>query len=371
MKPRLLYVVTLAEVGGAQSYVRDLLPAVRSEYDVTVAAHGPGPLREACSELGIPFVALEQVRRKLSPRDVLGVVELFRLFRRLRPDLVHLNSSKAGWLGRIAARIAGVPVVLFTAHGWAFRAKCGSALYRLGDRIVEPLTTMVICVSQAELDAGIAAKTCRVARSAVIPNAVDTEFEPPLRNGLGEKLRIVSVGRLADPKNFGALIRAAALLPPGRVQVQILGDGPQRDALTALIESEGLDGIVSLVGEVRDVRPYLADAHAFVLSTFSEGMPIALLEAMAAGLPVVASAVSGVTEVVVDEDSGLLVPPDDVPALAAAIRKLLDDVELRTALGDAARRRAVEHFSLPAWRATHLDLYRALRNDARPSRADG
>src|SRR5665213_3043365 len=122
-RPRLLYVVTLAEVGGAQSYVRDLLAATRDTFDVSVAAHGDGPLRTAAGELGVPFIPLCHVRRELSLlQDPLALLELTALFRRVRPDIVHLNSSKAGVLGRLAAAIARTPARVFTAHGWAFKA---------------------------------------------------------------------------------------------------------------------------------------------------------------------------------------------------------------------------------------------------------
>ena len=133
-RPKLLIVITLAEIGGAQTCVAQLLPALVREYDVTVATHGDGPLRAAIHESGARSIDLAQMRRRIGPRDLAALLELVRLIRSLRPDIVHTHSSKAGILGRLAARVCGTPVVLFTAHGWAFKARrwsgciCGPTL---------------------------------------------------------------------------------------------------------------------------------------------------------------------------------------------------------------------------------------------------
>ena len=375
----MLYVVTLAETGGAQSYVRELLPAVREEFDVMVAAHGDGPLRAACAELSVPFVPLRHVRRALSPvHDPLGLLELARLFRRLRPDIVHLNSSKAGVLGRIAAAAARVPVRIFTAHGWAFKATSGAGarLYLWADRAVRPVTTTVICVSETELRAGLAARVCTEGRSTVIPNAVEVGAAPQRQSRRPGPAEIVSVGRLAVPKDFSTLVAAVARLPAGAVRLRVLGDGPLRALLEAEIDELGLADVVELTGEVPDVRPYLAEANVFVLSSRSEGMPLSVLEAMAAGLPVVASDVGGLAEVVIEGETGFLVPPGEPGSLADRLGRLVDDPELREALGQAGRRRAEERFSLPGWREAHLDLYRGLlvhrsRSQGRPGQGEG
>jgi glycosyltransferase involved in cell wall biosynthesis len=362
-RPCLLYVVTLAEVGGAQSYVRDLLPAVREHYDVTLAAHGDGPLRSVAAELGIAFVPLRHVRRPLSViHDPLGVFELTRLFRRVRPDVVHLNSSKAGVLGRIAASAARVPVRVFTAHGWAFKATSGGAarLYAWADRAVCPLTTMIVCVSQTELEAGLAARVCVPGRAKVIPNAVDVSVVPTGPRAAAEPVEIASVGRLAAPKDFSTLLSALALLPRGRVRLTVLGDGPLRPELERKVAELGLADDVVLTGEVADVRRYLDRADVFALSSTSEGMPISVLEAMAAGLPVVASAVGGLHEIVVDGATGFLVPASQPAALAEALGRLVEDAQLRARLGAAGRQRAEDEFSLERWRAAHLDLYASL-----------
>jgi glycosyltransferase involved in cell wall biosynthesis len=358
-RPRILLLITLAEIGGAQSYVATLLPALTRDFDVAVAAHGPGPLREAAAANGVRFLPLANVRRPISPlRDLAGLVELVRLLRRERPDILHANSSKAGVLGRLAAAIAGVPIRIFTVHGWAFSAHSGAAslLYYWADRLMSPLTTMTICVSDYSRAKGLEARTCAADRTAVIPNAVDI---PPARPGErnGNPPAVVAVGRLKAPKDFLTIVRALALLRPGSGEALIVGEGPDRPLLEAEIRRLEIGDRVRLLGERRDVPELLADADLFVLSSASEGMPVSVLEAMAAGLPVVGSRVGGVPELVVDGETGLLVEPGDPNELAAAIDRLFADPGLRRRLGDAGRARAQGRFALESFRRAHVELY--------------
>lgn len=357
--PRILILITLAETGGAQTYVASLLPALARDFEVTVAAHGEGPLVDAARAAGVRFVPLRQVRRPLHPlRDLLGLVELVRLMRTERPDIVHVNSSKAGVLGRIAAALTRVPVTVFTVHGWAFKAYSGiaSALYRSADRLLSPLTTVTICVTETERAAGLAARTCRAGRTVVIPNAVDVGAAPRARHD-GDRPRIVSVGRLAYPKDPRTLVRALARVRARPFSAQIVGDGPDQGGVEAEVRELGLESAVELSGPRGDVPELLAQADVFVLASRSEGGPISILEAMAAGLPVVASDVGGVGDLVADGATGLLVPPADPDALAAALDRVLADPELRRRLGAAGRERARERFDLGALRRAHLELY--------------
>ena len=358
-RPRVLLVITLAEVGGAQSYVAALLPALADRYEVVLAAYGEGPLVEEAARAGVRFVPLQHVRRAIHPvRDLAGFVELARLFRRERPQVVHASSSKAGVLGRLAAAATRVPVRFFTVHGWAFSAYTGlaSRLYRVSDRLMAPLTTVTICVSEQELAAGLEAGTCRAERSVVIHNAVDVSAAPRSRHDRPAP-RLIAVGRLKAPKDFVTLVRALARLPEGGFEALIVGDGPDRGEVEAEIVKLGAEGRVQLAGERSDVPALLADSDVFVLSSRSEGLPVSVLEAMAAELPVVASNVGGLGELVVDGETGLLVPSGDPAALAEALGRLLDDRELRQKLGAAGRARAEASFDLAEFRRAHVELY--------------
>ena len=360
-RPRILLLVTLAETGGAQRYVAALVPALVGAYDVAVAAHGSGPLHAAVEEAGAEYVPLRHVRRPLSAwRDLLGLFELLALLRRLRPHIVHANSSKAGVLGRVAAWVAGTPIRLFTVHGWAFRAASGrrAAIYRVAERLARRLTTVTICVSEAERTAGLAARACDAHSTVVIRNAIDAG-DYLVTSSRTEQPTIVAVGRLQAPKDVVTLVRALSGMQRRPLRAVVVGDGPDRPEIESEIRRLGLTGVVDLAGERDDVTEILAASDVFVLSTRSEGLPMAVLEAMAAGLPVVASRVGGLPELVLDGETGLLVPPGQPAALAVALETLLDDPALRERLGAAGRARVQTHFALEPFRDAHRELYRS------------
>lgn len=192
---------------------------------------------------------------------------------------------------------------------------------------------------------------------APIVNGVDTTyFAPPEEKDLLPFVKAVFVGRLTTQKGVDLLLRAWAELTEPR-ELILVGDGAERPSLEALASQLKLDH-VTFIGSTNDVRTYLQQADLFVLPSRAEGIPNAMLEAMACGLPVVATPVGGIPDVVLDGESGLLVPPEDVPALAAAIRRLLADSDLRHQMGQKARERVVSDYSLKAVTTRHLELYR-------------
>ncbi|HVF76690.1 MAG TPA: glycosyltransferase family 4 protein [Solirubrobacteraceae bacterium] len=363
MRPRVLILATLAERGGVVTQVSALVPGLVAEHDVTVAAYGPGPLGDSVRAAGARYVELRHVRRPVAPaRDLLGLLELVRLCRRLRPALVHANSTKAGVLGRLAAALTRVPVRVFSAHGWAFATHPGRSawLYLWIDRLMAPLTTSTICVSQSELERGAAAGTCSRERSVVIANGTVLDVPRIPAERAPGPVRIVSVGRLKAPKDFLTLVRALARLAPQSFTAQIVGDGSQRSSLAEEIAACGLDRRVALAGERADVPRLLAETDLFVLSSRSEALPMTVLEAMAAGLPVVASRVGGIPELVVQGETGLLVEAGDPRELAEALAVLIDDPARGRAMGADGRRRVERLYSVDRMRRRHADHYREL-----------
>jgi glycosyltransferase involved in cell wall biosynthesis len=213
----------------------------------------------------------------------------------------------------------------------------------------------MICVARHEREVGIRAGTCVAKRSVVVHNAVDVGSFRETSHA-GAPPRIVSVGRFAYPKDYTTLVAGLASVGTD-YRATLVGEGPERAAVAA--EARRLAaGRVQLVGARRDIRELLASADLFVLSSRSEGLPISVLEAMAAGLPVVATDVGGLSELVVDGETGILVPAADPKALAEAVERLLLDPELRRRFGTASRRRAERRFDLPRFRDAHVRLYR-------------
>ena len=355
-RPRILVVITQATVGGAQTFLAHLLPAVARQYEVVVASHGSGPLRTV-AEAVAEYVPLRHLSRDVNPlHDARALAELFALCRRVRPHVVHANSSKAGVLGMLAAAGARVPVRVFTANGWPFLWWGGARgrAYLLADRLIGRLATTVVCVSQAERRAALSAAICPPERIVVIRNAVDVAHAARAHVG-DSPPTILSVGRLAAPKDFTTLVRALGRLEPGSFQAWIAGDGPGHAALQGEIDALGLRGTVRLLGGRDDVPDLLARADVFVLSSFSEGLPLSIIEAMAAGVPVVGTSVGGIPELL--EGCGFVVAPGDPRALADAVAPLVADPALRRRHGELARRRAEAEFDLPQLHHAYLGLY--------------
>jgi glycosyltransferase involved in cell wall biosynthesis len=230
--------------------------------------------------------------------------------------------------------------------------------YRIADRIVGRITTVTICVSERERRLGVAARTCGADRTVVIHNGVPSPAVARRGERSDGRARIITVGRLQAPKDPVTFVRALARLAPDSFTATLVGDGPDREAVEAEVRRLGLAERVKLAGDRRDVPELLAEGDVFVLSTASEGLPMSILEAMAAGLPVVASHVGGIPEVVEDGRTGLLVPPGDDRALAAAIGRLVADPGLQAELGRAGHDRARRCFAVEVFRRSHVDLYR-------------
>ncbi len=373
--PHLVLVVTLSEWGGAQSYVYQLAQAARVRHDVTVLCGPGGSLVKRLRADGIPVVEIPAFRRGLHPlRDAQAFGQLTRFLSRARVDLLHANSTKAGLLSRLAAHRAGVRAVVFTAHGWAFtegRSRLTRWLLAQAERIAATMTTRVICVSQHDHDLAARLGVAHPESMTVIHNGIDPvslsqdgreNFRRAL--GIGAEPVVIMVGRLAPPKDPVALLEALGGLPAGHIVVA--GDGPLRPRVEGAARRLEL-GRVSLLGFREDIPGLLQACDIFALPSHWEGLPLAVIEAMMAGLPVVATRVGGVPELVEHGVTGLLVPAGDVGALREALGALLADRELRARMGAAGRQRALERFTAQRMVRDTMDLYdRLVVPDAGP-----
>ncbi len=342
-------------VGGAQAHVFELSVALRAAgHQVAVFAGGEGVLLEQLRAANVPVWLLRNCVRELDPRADLRVLgELHAALRAFAPDLISTHCTKAGWVGRLVGRFMRVPVVV-TAHGWLMTPGALDAFERtawVAERSLAPLADLVITVSR--YDRGIACehRVVRPEKLRVVHNALpDVDEELHARPG-GTPPRIIAVFRFDVPKDPLTLIGALTRLPKDRPWTcDVVGDGPMRAQVEGAIAAAGLEDRVTLLGTRGDVPARLAGAQLFVLPTLREGFPISILEAMRAGLPVVASDVGGIGEAVLHGSTGALVPARDPRALAEALGPLILDPELRARQGEAGRRRFVEEFAFP----THL-----------------
>jgi glycosyltransferase involved in cell wall biosynthesis len=263
-------------------------------------------------------------------------------------DVIHGHSSKAGFLTRLAALMKGRRgQTLFTPHGWSFWAAGGaeSRAYLALERAAAHWCRFLVTVSNAERQAGLARRVGRREQYRVILNGIALEryaAEPHPLPG-----RILFVGRLRSPKRVDLAVRALALvrrtLPEATLDV--VGDGPLRDELGELAAREGVTESIGWLGTRSDVPELLAGAACLLLASDYEGCPLTVLEAMAAGLPVVATAVGGVPELVAEGETGLLVPPGRPEPIASALEAILGSPDRARAFGAAGRERARLLFS--------------------------
>jgi glycosyltransferase involved in cell wall biosynthesis len=355
---------TLSTGGAERNLVNYLLNADRRDFRHTVVCLGSrGEMAPIVEAAGVP-VCLLRIRRRHVPWSVLRLV---RWLRRERVDVVHTHMFEAALWGRIAGRLAGVPVMVTTEHGpelWKSRRHVAV------DRWLNRWTARHIAVARDGLEIRIRRERVRPDRIVLIPNGVsipavprDPELARRARAefGLGPGVPVVgSVGRFVPEKGYEHLLDALRLARNEIADLRWLavGDGALRATLRARATSAGLDGAVVWAGLRQDVEALLPAMDLWVMSSVEEGLPVALLEAMAAGCPIVATRIGGIPDAVEDGQEAILVPPGDPAALAAAVVDLLRDPERARRLGDAARRRAEAEYSIHSVTRRVEDIYR-------------
>ena len=327
------------------------------------------------SEAGATVVTSRYWRREINPLfDLLSFYELFRLCRKERFDVVHTHTSKGGLLGRIAARLAGVPIVIHTVHGFAFHgftSRLATVSYTHLEKLAARFCDLIICVNHEDRLTAIEKRIVKPDKIVTIPNGIDLKrFEGTAitdlqrgRLGLPREATLVgTVGRLAPQKGFVHLIKAIPSILRAHPQTRFLfaGEGPLKAELQALAEELGIADHCRFLGFRRDIPKLLACYDIFVLPSLWEGLSITLLEAMAAGKAVVATNIKGNREVVSDGINGILCEPQNSKALAKAIIHLTKNREKARLLGERARQTVEQRFDERIMLERTLELYRTL-----------
>ena len=381
MSVRVLHVITRLTVGGSsENTVQSCVGLVRAGYDCALAVsyrESDPAVVDGARQRGCRVVDLPSLGREVAPlRDLAALGQMVALIRRERPAIVHTHTSKAGFIGRVAARIARVPAVIHQPHGHIFYGgyygRRWTHVFTALERLAARWTDRIVTLTEEHLAHGIGMRRQYVAVPSGVPTdalraGAPTRADARARLGLDADTFVVAgLGRLVPIKGFDLLVRAlpAILAEIPSTRVVLVGDGPDRDALAATAESLGVTDRLRLLGETADVASCLMAADAVAMPSRNEGMGRVLVESMALGLPVVATAVGGIPVVVTDGESGLLVEPEDVAALAAALVRLGRDIGLRRKLGEAAVARA-EEFSTPVADRKMLAVYDGLVREKR------
>lgn len=384
MRKKILFLVTKSNWGGAQRYVYDLATNLpRDRFEATVASGGNGALFDMLAGAGVRAIPIPGLDRNIAFfKDITGFWYLLKIIRSERPDIVHLNSSKVGAIGAIAARIAAIAIrkkirVVFTAHGWGVyedRSLAARAAILLASILSSLFQDCIVVLDRADLS--LARKFIPRRKLTLIPNGVaptDAMRRDRARDFFAEKIArpvgddtvlIGTVAELTKNKGLSYLIEAVRLLSRQtanyNLQIVIIGDGEDKAKLQEQIRSLRLEGTVSLIGAVPDARRYLAGLDIFVLPSLKEGLPYALMEAMQAGLPVIATRVGGIPDIINNGENGLLVDPKNARDLADAMVTLLASPEARAHrdLGARARQAIETRFPFSAMMEHTVSLYK-------------
>lgn len=362
---RVLYVVGNFVAGGAERHLIELWKRIdRERFEVVIACfRREGAFLAEAESLGWPVRELAVGRRIYDATGIAGFARLVHLVRDLRPQVIHGYLFGPNLFAALAGRLAGVPAVVVAKRNVdAFETRRQIVVQRFAHR----LATHVTAVSEAVADSVVALGVPR-SRITVIPNGVDAARFLSLapveeaRRALGADASplVGSVGCLAARKDYGTLLEALRLLGDRGLafRAALVGDGPDRGTLEARAATLGLADRVRFLGERGDIERLLPGMDVFVLSSREEGIPNALLEAMAAGRACVATAVGGTPEVLHDGETGWLVPPGEPGALADALEQALARPDEARRRGEAARRATREEMSIEAMVRRHEEFY--------------
>ncbi len=347
---KILYIVTSADLGGAQTYTLQL-----AKYFGGIIGCGIEHdwLFEEAKRLGIETIRLKHLKRDISPyHDLAAYFELRKVIAEVKPDLIHLNSSKAGVIGSFAAKKSSIPVI-YTVHGLVLNEALSAlkkSFYGFLERRAARRRAYTIAVSQEDYNGLLSSKCASAEKMQIIHNgipAMDFLGKQAARQQLGlpaDGLCIGTIANLYPNKGVDILIQAAAKLSPDILEkitmIAIIGEGPQREKLEKMVTLQGLSKVIKFCGAQKSAARLLKAFDIFVLPSRKEGMPFAILEAMQAGLPIIATDVGGVAETL--GQSAIVVSSESPESIEKGLRGIIIDPILRQHFGEAALLRAAE-----------------------------
>ena len=371
----LLYVITKLELGGAQKQLLSLIKHLNKEkFNPFLFTTKDGLLLSEALSIGeLTLKKSRYLERPINPlRDLLALIEIYSFIKKNNIEIVHTHSSKAGILGRLAARLAKVKIIVHTVHGWSFN-DCQLRPIRLFfiwlERLAASFTNKLILVSNYDKQKGLDNRIGTENKYSLIHYGINyTEFnirEQNIRKELGIDTNELVVGMVScfkpqkSPQDFIKLAFLVNRVLPN-TKFLLVGDGILRRLIESLIVKFNLQNCVILTGWRRDIPKILAVVDIFVLTSLWEGLPIAALEAMASGKPVVATCTGGIEDIIMEGNSGFLVPPRDINKMSKRLINLLKDETLRTQMGQNSRESLDSNFSLTKMIGENENLYEDL-----------
>lgn len=374
---KVLFVVTKANWGGAQRYVFDLATNLPKDiFEAKVALGGEGFLKQRLEENKIETIPIPHLQRDVSfLKELMSFFSLIKIFKNERPKIIHLNSSKAGAIGAVAALLHKLWTkdhrlkTIFTVHGWAFNEnrtfKAKSIIY-LSQWFTSLLCDKTVIISRHDYRQALSMPLIPKHKFVFVPlgipeNNLDYIPKQSARKSLGlEKKSEIIIGTIAEfTKNKGLdyLLDALNILKPQNLQLAIIGDGEEKERMMRKIKDENLKENVTTCGFVPHAAKHIKAFDIFVLPSLKEGLPYTILEAMNAGVPIVASSVGGIPDLIEHEKSGFLTIPANSNSIAEALGKLISDIKTRNKFSKLSKLRAQEKFSFSSMLSRTIDLY--------------
>jgi len=378
---RVLHPITRLIVGGAQEntlLTAELLDKEQFQAEVVCGSQTgtEGSLIEEARARGINLTVMPYLVRQISPaQDLRACYHLIQIMRHGKYTIVHTHSSKAGILGRLAAHLARVPVIVHTVHGWSFHdymSPLARIIYIWLERFSARISDALIVVTQKDIDKGLSVGIGNPDQYHLIRSAIPLDvFDPnkikpsTLRQSLGipiDAIVIGNVGRFSPQKNPLDWIRVAGQISKERSNVHflIVGDGPLRGEVEAALKEVGISDRTILTGLRRDIPQLISAMDIFLLTSLWEGLPRVIPQAMSMGIPVVAYAADGTMDAIQDGVNGFLCPPGGVKQLANRCVELVNDAELRAKLGKSGSQFSRREFDLQRMINNIQDLYLSL-----------
>tara|TARA_B100000925_G_scaffold281704_1_gene253748 strand:+ start:1420 stop:2523 length:1104 start_codon:yes stop_codon:yes gene_type:complete len=354
------FVVTQAsEMGGAQIHVRDLAFKLKKDSDSpTIVVGEEGMLTKHLKEAGVNYYICNGLQRDINLiKDFRALKNLIKIFKKIKPDLVSLHSSKAGIIGRIACYICKIRCI-FTAHGWAFADGVNSLsrpIYIIIEKFFANFCYKIITVSNQDRNLALKYNIAKPNKLIVVHNGmpeIDLKYEKKPQRA---KLKLVTVARYTKQKDHKSLLKALSYLPKTYDwELALIGSGKLEEEVKNLAKSLKIDKNLKFLGQISNVSEVLSNSDIFLLISNWEGFPRSILEAMRAALPIITSDVGGSSESMIDKRGGYLVKRNDPITLEKMIRKLMDSKDLRLDQGKFNRKRFLNHF-------TFNKMYKSMR----------
>lgn len=367
---RIAQIITRSDIiGGASTHLLTLCERLEERgHEVTVFCGGDGIFTDELEKRDLPYHSLNHLVRPIQPlEDLRAILEVKREVEKLDPDIVALHSAKAGVVGRIACWWAQIPCVV-TAHGWAFtegKSKLRRSFLAAVERLAAPLADRIITVSDFDQELAIDWNVASSERMVTVYNGVQDVGQEKIQSTTedGGTPRIIMIARFEPQKDQPTLLRALEKLKDEPWEAWFVGDGPRLDDCIDLTSDLGIGDRVHFLGYRSDVPSLLAQSDVFVLATHYEGFPIATIEAMRAGLPIIASDVGGVSEQVRKGENGFLVTPEDIVDLKQALQQLVRNEAKRERFGEAGRKRFLDQFRVENMIDQTLEVYETVAEE--------